>query len=57
MLLKSYEWKMIKDLMDDLCVKNEVIDKINKEQEYYIARNIIILLIKFLLNLFEIFPY
>ena len=42
MLLKSYEWKMIKDLMNDLCVRNEVIDKINKEQEYYIARNIII---------------
>ena len=57
MLLKSYEWKMIKDLMNDLCVRNEVIDKINKDQEYYIARNIIILLIKFLLNLFEIFPY
>ena len=42
MLLKSYEWKMIKTLMNDLCVRNEVIDKINKEQEYYIARNIII---------------
>lgn len=42
MLLKSYEWKMIKDLMNDLCVRNEVIDKINKEQEYYSARNIII---------------
>lgn len=42
MLLKSYEWKMIKDLMNDLCVINEVIDKINKDQEYYIARKIII---------------
>ena len=42
MLLKSYEWKMIKDLMNDLCVRNETIDKINKDQEYYIARNIII---------------
>lgn len=42
MLLKSYEWKMIKDLMNDLCVRNEVIDKINKDQEYYIARKIII---------------
>lgn len=28
--------------MNDLCVRNEVIDKINKEQEYYIARNIVI---------------
>lgn len=42
MLLKSYEWKLIKDLMNDLCVRNEVIDKINKDQEFYIARNIII---------------
>lgn len=40
--MKSYEWKLIKDLMNDLCVRNEVIDKINKEQEFYIARNIII---------------
>lgn len=40
--MKSYEWKLIKCLMNDLCVRNEVIDKINKEQEYYIARNIII---------------
>lgn len=42
MLLKSYEWKEIKNLMNDLCVRDEVIDKINKDQEYYIARNIII---------------
>lgn len=28
--------------MNDLCVRNEVIDKINKEQEFYVARNIII---------------
>lgn len=28
--------------MNDLCVRNEVIDKINKEQEFYIARKIII---------------
>lgn len=28
--------------MNDLCVRNEVIDKVNKEQEFYIARNIII---------------
>lgn len=41
-ILKSYEWKLIKDLMNVLCVRNEVIDKINKEQEFYIARNIII---------------
>lgn len=41
-LLKSYEWMLIKDLMNDLCVRNEVIDKINKEQEFYIARNIVI---------------
>lgn len=40
--MKSYEWKLIKDLMNDLCVRNEVIDKINKEQEFYIARNIVI---------------
>lgn len=40
--LNIYEWKLIKDLMNGLCVRNEVIDKINKEQEYYIARNIII---------------
>lgn len=40
--MKSYEWKLIKSLMNDLCVRNEVIDKINKDQEYYIARNIII---------------
>lgn len=40
--MKTYEWKLIKDLMNDLCVRNEVIDKINKEQEFYIARKIII---------------
>ena len=40
--MKSYEWKLIKDLMNDLRVRNKVIDKINKEQEFYIARNIII---------------
>lgn len=40
--MKIYEWKLIKYLMNDLCVRNEVIDKINKEQEFYIARNIII---------------
>lgn len=28
--------------MNDLCVRNEVIDKINEKQEFYIARNIII---------------
>lgn len=28
--------------MNDLCVRNEVIEKINKEQEFYFARNIII---------------
>ena len=28
--------------MNDLCGRNEVIDKNNKEQEFYIARNIII---------------
>lgn len=40
--MNSYEWKLIKALMNDLCVRNEVIDKINKEQEFFIARNIII---------------
>lgn len=40
--MKNYEWKLINDLMNDLCVRNDVIDKINKEQEFYIARNIII---------------
>lgn len=40
--MKAYEWKLINSLMNDLCVRNEVIDNINKEQEYYIARNIII---------------
>ena len=28
--------------MNDLCVREEVFNKVNKEQEFYIARNIII---------------
>ncbi len=40
--MMSYDWKTIKDLMNDLCVRNDVIDKINKEMEYTEARKIII---------------
>lgn len=40
--MKSYEWKLIKDLMNDLCVRDETINKINKEQEYCVARNVVI---------------